>query len=248
MNIKMLSTLMVILICQNFNVRAEDCPHLAFGQPKQSDLNFCRGGYAIGYNTTLKSADWVAYKLDKDLNGGVDRQDDFREDTDIPHQYRTTVDDYIEPIFDMGHLGNSESIDRSISDNSETFLMSNMVPQLPGHNRSIWKGLENRERKWANNREYVFVYTGPIYEMPIRYIGNKVPVPSSLWKIIYSPAEQKAIAYLIPHQKLKTAQLDKYLVSIDDIESITGLDFLSTLQDVTEFDVESETARRQWKR
>jgi len=36
--------------------------------------------------------------------------------------------------------------DASIQMNSETFLLSNMVPQLPGLNRAGWKGLENRER------------------------------------------------------------------------------------------------------
>lgn len=230
------------------NQKLNNCSHVAYGQPSVEDYNFCRIGYAIGYDKTLKSAVWVAYKLERDLKGGVERQDDFREDTDIEYQYRTTVEDYSEPVYDMGHLANSESVDTSIKANSETFLMSNMVPQLPGHNRSIWKGLENRERKWANNRGHVVVYTGPIYDKEPKYIGNKVPVPASLWKIIYSPTTDDVIAFLIPHQKLKTSQLNQFIVSVDDIEALTNLDFLNKLNPNNEKSLEAIKHKSQWKK
>ncbi len=121
-----------------------------------------------------------------------------------------------------------------------------MTPQLPGHNTSIWKGLENRERKWANKRGRVIVLAGPVYQADILYIGNKVPVPSAYWKVIYDPAKQEAIAYLIPHKKLKTKQLDNYLVSIDHIEAMYDLDLLSLLDDQLEADIEKVTQLKQW--
>ncbi|MFT5852139.1 MAG: endonuclease G [Colwellia sp.] len=223
-----------------------NCEHVPYGKPAQNTTDFCREGYALGYDMELKSAKWVSYKLLRDLKGGVDRQDDFREDPDIPSRYRTTVKDYVEPIYDMGHLGNSESIDQSVLANSQTFLMSNMVPQLPGHNRSIWKGLENRERKYADKLGMVFVFTGPIYSNPLHYIGNKVPVPSALWKVIYSPSTNKVIAFLIPHEKLKTSQLNKYLVSVDEIERISGLDLFESFDDVKENSLESYKSPKQW--
>lgn len=125
------------------------CAHLKYGIPSNSDQIMCRLGYAIGYNYEKKSADWVAYQLKQETTPGVERQNDFRVDPDIPTPFQTTPEDYDEPVYDLGHLANSESIDQSIEANSETFLMSNMVPQLPRHNGAIWKGLENRERKWA---------------------------------------------------------------------------------------------------
>jgi endonuclease G len=225
---------------------SEDCLHTPFGKPSTTTTNFCREGYALGYDMSMKSAKWVSYRLETDIHGGVDRQDDFREDPQIPKEFRTTVKDYVEPIYDMGHLGNSESIDQSKTANSETFLMSNMVPQLPGHNRSIWKGLENRERKWANQLGLVYVYTGPIYEKPYTHIGNNVPVPTALWKIIYAPTKNKMIAFIIPHKKLKTSQLNKYLVSVDDVELASGLDFFKTFNDLKEDELESLKNTRQW--
>ena len=37
--------------------------HFAFGIPGQSDQLLCRTGYAVGYNYSRKTADWVAYRL-----------------------------------------------------------------------------------------------------------------------------------------------------------------------------------------
>ena len=157
----------VILNLFLFQSDAYACSHLQLGEPYASDQVICREGYAIGYNYTMKAADWVAYKLEKQVDGeGVDRTDDFREDLDIPVDYRTMPSDYNEPVYHQGHLANSESIDTSGNAMSETFLMSNMVPQLPTHNTGIWKGLENRERKWANKRNLVFVFTCLLYTSP----------------------------------------------------------------------------------
>jgi len=222
------------------------CSHLTYGTPKQSDEVLCREGYALGYNNQLKSAEWVSYVLDKETTPGVPRRNDFRPDEDIPAPYRTTPEDYQEPIYSKGHLANSESIDRTRRANSETFLMSNMTPQLPGHNRAIWKGLENRERKWANARGRVLVLAGPGYSSRPKHIGNNVPVPDEYWKVIYDPALEEAIAFIIPHKNLKTAQLNNYLSSVDEVESKFGLDLLSSLDDSAEARVERMKLSRQW--
>ena len=239
----------LILILYSFASSADvnNCEHIPYGKPSLSTTDFCRTGYALGYDMKMKSAIWVSYRLERDIVGGVDRQNDFREDLQIPKKFRTTVSDYVEPVYDMGHLANSESIDKSELANSETFLISNMVPQRPGHNRSIWKGLENRERKYANKLGLVYVFTGPIYNEHVEYIGDRVPVPSALWKIIYSPSQNKAITFIIPHEKLKTSQLNKFISSIDDLEKLTGLDFFTSFDNAKEERLESFTYKKQWK-
>ena len=246
MNRKALISL-VIALCFNSEILSA-CPHLEFGSPKQSDMVDCRLGYAIGYDYTRKSAEWVAYRLEKQIGEGVERTNDFRPDPKIPPQYQTTSDDYDEPIYQQGHLANSESIDGSDASMSETFFMSNMVPQLPTHNTGIWKGLENRERKWANKRGVVYVFTGPVYRGQIATIGkNQVPVPSHLWKVVYDPTNEEAIAYLIDHKNLYTRDLDNYVASIDDIEAITGLDLLSQITLAKQAVIESVKQPKQWK-
>lgn len=227
------------------SVQAQACIHLSLGTPKDSDFVDCRLGYAIGYNYSNKSLEWVAYELTNQVGEGVDRTDDFRIDPEIPAAYRTTPDK-TEPYYDQGHMANSESLDGSKEMMSETFFMSNMVPQLPKHNRAIWKGLENRERKVANNRSRVFVFSGPLYEGTVAFIGNNVPVPSHLWKVIFVPATSTGIAYIIDHKDLKTSQLKHYITSIDEIESRAGIDLLSALPGLA--NLESRTEPRVWSK
>ena len=235
----------VFLYCISLPVSAI-CPHLETGIPKQSDQVLCREGYALGYNYNLKSAEWVSYRLDREVRPGVERHDNFRVDPDIPTQYQTTPKDYKEPVYHLGHLANAESIDKTLTASSETFLMSNIVPQLPGHNIGIWKGIENRERKWADIKGVVYVVLGVIYKEPIAYIGDRVPVPSAFWKVVFDPIGKRVIAYLTPHKKLYTRDLPKYMVSVDEIEREAGVDLLSFLSVSDQRVIESEPAKTQW--
>lgn len=221
-----------------FSTLTQACIYQKWGTPKQSDFVHCYVGYDMGYSYASKASEWVMYEVEGTQAAEVERQNDFRENTDLPTAYRTYPTDYDEPVYDQGHLANSESINDSIAANSETFLMSNMVPQDHTNNIGIWKGLENRERKWAKERGEVLVMVGALYEGTIATIGtSQVLVPSHLWKVIYDPIANEAIAYIIPNQPLYTAELDNYLVSVDDVEARAGIDLLSNMQ-VNEADPE----------
>ena len=53
-------------------------------------------------------------------------------------------------------------------------------------------------------------------------------------------------SFLIPHKPLKTSQLDKYLVSIDEIESLHSIDVLNRLSDALENKIERVKLLKQW--
>ncbi len=223
------------------------CVHLEFGTPSNSDQILCREGYAIGYNYSRRLADWAAYRLTPEIiNGTADRQNGFRVDTSIPKLFRVPPASYLGSGYDRGHLAPSESLDLTEAINSETLLLSNMAPQLAGLNRGVWKGLENRERKWTIERGESYVYIGMLYEGKIKYIDKSVPIPSHFFKVIYSPTDGEAIAYLFPHERISTRDLDEYLVSINEIEVRSGLNILSNLDDREEERIESTAQERQW--
>lgn len=222
-------------------VSDEQCVHTVLGIPKQSDFIECRDGYAVGYSYSRKSAEWVSYMLMDRTWNAVKRQDDFRPDVKIPKEYRTYNEDYEEPIYDRGHLAPSDSINFSIEANSDTFLMSNIVPQMPGHNRSIWKGIENYERRLAKIKKSVYVITGVIYpsnKKGLKTIGEGVPVPEKFWKVIFSPSTLEGIGFLTKHEPIKSSEMVNNIASIDEIESASGLDLLSLLVDKIEVEVE----------
>lgn len=210
--------------------------HLRYGVPYDSDKILCRAGYALGYNYSNKTADWVVYRVTKNSVHGFnyDRLDNFVEDEDIPKRYRSTASDYDEPVYDRGHMAPSEAIDFSRLANDETFYYSNMVPQLDKFNRhGLWKKSENLTRKIVISRMLLYVIAGTHYEGSTKSIGgNKVRVPSHFYKIIYDPVNDDVIAFWFPHTNSPASKdLKDYIKTIKYIENKTGHRFLEQVED-----------------
>jgi endonuclease G len=132
----------------------------------------------------------------------------------------------------------------------ECFFLSNMVPQVGvGMNQGIWKDLEEHIRDWAIARGEVYIFTGPIYDDGAKKtIGaDKVAVPTHLYKIVYDPHKTEAIAFIMPNQKLNTADMPKYIVTTRDVEKKTGLDFLSNLDKHVQDIIETKKPTGLWQ-
>ena len=170
----------------------------------------------------------------------MERSDDFRADLELPRDCRKELYDF-SGAYDRGHLVSSETLDGNREMNSETFLLSNMSPQLGGFNRAIWKGLENRERKWARMNGKLHVITGPVFVAKVsKKMMGRIPVPTHFYKILFDPTKGQALSFLIPHRVLKTGSLGRFRMSIDQIEKVTGIDFFSGLEDEIEDRLESQ--------
>jgi endonuclease G, mitochondrial len=57
----------------------------------------------------------------------------------------------------------SATVDFSYKSMMESFLLTNMAPQLPSLNRQGWKHLESYIRDLTNKRGKLYVVTGVIY-------------------------------------------------------------------------------------
>jgi endonuclease G len=133
-----------------------------------------------------------------------------------------------------------------------TYMFSNMCPQHGDFNSGIWKGLKNRVRKWAKKKGKIYVITGAVFDKDgdqqrdadadanrmVSENGNKrVAVPTHFYKIILHTRPNgfiESMAFLLPHDDDPPPTSDEILVnmlkSIDDIEKITGIDFLADLR------------------
>lgn len=231
--------------------------HLMFGNPGGVDQVLCRTGYAVGYSYAHKGPSWVAYSITSASvysNYAVERQDDFRSDAEIPEDHRGTPEDYEEPVFDRGHMADSAVIDFTVTANSETFLMSNMTPQIPEMNRAVfgkngaWGALEHKIRSWIKMRGHLYVIAGALYGDGTDTIGDGVGVPEFLYKIVVDVRTANAIAFLFPAMDENTGgDLSGYIRSVDELEEITGLDYLTDLADEVEYRVESASEQVVWK-
>lgn len=229
--------LAVVLLSFATLVSANDidtkCKHLVvYGAPVKAEGNnqyLCRTAYAVNYNYVTKVPFYaVEHITAANLVKNAPRKDDFREDPEIPAQHRATLADYTGMGFDRGHVAPAADMTFSAQAMSESFFLSNMMPQVPGNNRGIWKYLEENVRYWVQVKGEVYVITGTLFDAQPKMM-NKVAIPSHVYKIVIDPKSGKQIAYLFPNEKLDPKLIDNYAVSVATIEQKTGINFSPAL-------------------
>ncbi|TDB64462.1 DNA/RNA non-specific endonuclease [Arundinibacter roseus] len=210
-----------------------------------------RVGYTLKYVEKYEQAAWVAYVLqDEQIVGGEERENEFMPDPVVKSGTAITTD-YTKSGFDRGHLAPAADFKNSYQVMKETFYMSNISPQHPQFNRGIWLELEKMVRIWAVKYKKVYVVTGPVLKNGLPTIGriNKVAVPEQFYKVILyvNPPYVKGIAFLMKNEPSQQ-ELSTFVVSIDQIEKLTGIDFFPRLPDAIESKIEAKSKPGEWFR
>ena len=209
---------------------------------KRNEIRLNRTGFTISYNNFYKVPNWVAWELTRqETTGNEERKSKFLPDPDLPEP-RVEHSDYTHSGYDRGHMAPAADMKWSEKAMQESFYMSNICPQNQKLNRDDWGDLENECRTWAKKYRNVYIVCGPIYDSsnPKRIGQHKVAVPDRFFKVvlIYNRKNPVAMGFLFEniagHHKL-----EKYMVSVDTLETITGLDFFSQLPDNIEKQVEA---------
>jgi endonuclease G, mitochondrial len=184
-------------------------------------------GFTLSYNEEHEQANWVAYELSYDkIDGSEKRTNKFLPDPNVSTQTANDKD-YYKSGYDRGHLAPAGDMTWSEEAMRSSFYYSNMSPQVPKFNRGIWKKLEEQIRTWALRDSLLFIATGPILEKVLPYIGdNKVSVPKYYYKVIidYYGNEKKGIGFIMANES-SSKPLSNFIVSIDSIEKLTGINF-----------------------
>jgi endonuclease G len=109
----------------------------------------------------------------------------------------------------------------------ESFLMTNMMPQLGGLNRGIWKLLETTIRGWVVQRQQSYtIYAGPIYSAGDPTIGaNRVTVPHAFYKIVINTTTGETLGWVFPQAVNLGNDLTRFRAPISNIQQQTGLRF-----------------------
>ena len=194
--------------------------------------------YTLSYKEAYEQPEWVAYILTKAsiIKPNVKRERDFLPDPNVS-TYSATTDDYKGSGYTRGHMVPAGDMAFDATAMRETFYMSNMSPQLRQLNGGIWRELEENVRDWAYKADSLYVISGPILTNPIKKIGrkNRVSVPSAFYKVLLDNKgpEKKAIGFIIPHE-LSEKRLESYMVSVSDIEAVTGMKFFANMSNQQE--------------
>lgn len=204
--------------------------------------------YTLSYNEKYEQAEWVAYELKKSYvrSSNFDRPY-FIED---PKVKTGSADwrNYKKSGYDKGHLCPAGDMGFAINAYNDTFFTSNISPQLHDFNGGVWNRLEQKVRYWATKYDGVYVITAGVLQPNLKTIGEEqVLVPNYFYKIVLdnSNGQYKMIAFLVPNEK-SNKPLYEFVVSVDSIEKMTGIDFFPKLDDKTENSLEQRSDYKSW--
>jgi endonuclease G len=204
--------------------------------------------YTLSYNEKHEQAEWIAYVLKPSHLKKIDRKRPYFIYDKSVKTKSANYRNYKKSGYDKGHLCPAGDRRFSLEAFNETFLTSNISPQNHEFNAGIWNRLEQKTRYWTKKYGKLYVITGGVLTENLKTIGKeKVSVPNQFYKIIfdYTEPEIKAIAFLMPNKNVNKA-LYKYVVSIDEIERLTGIDFFPALPNDLERKLEAKSDYKGW--
>ncbi len=233
-----------------------DSPHLLLGNPSGATATVTtpnnylieRPQYALSYNRDKGIPNWVSWQLNKSWLGTLERPA-FRPDTTLPEGwYEVKPSDYTNSGFDRGHIIPAADRNNTEEDSAAVFLMSNIIPQAPDNNRGPWEQLESYSRQLAKQEKELYIVAGTSGIGGVGSNGGettlakgKVTVPARTWKIIVvldTPGlglsgitkNTRVIAVNLPNEQgIKEVKWTQYRTSVDQLEKLTGYDFLSNV-------------------
>lgn len=222
--------------------------------------------YGVNFSTewdcTKKSQRWSCYQMHAGNTGGnVGRyQDGYPYDELLDHtNYFNNNGEPFDPFwgsgYDHGHICPSADRQYSTEANRQTFFLTNMQPQRNVFNAGVWAAMEQQVRDWNRGsfRDTLYVCKGGTIDRDdqIRgYIQSQMIIPKFFFMALLckNASGYKALGFWIEHKDKDSDypknnqgnyQLSPYVVSIRELETLTGIDFFCNLDDETEEHVET---------
>lgn len=221
------------------------------GLPAPSDVTIIdRGHFKIGWSNTLRHPLWCAYHVTRDFNYDIKKRPNFTKDPSISTAPKP--DAYTKSGYDRGHMAPNFAIASRYGEEAQrlTFRMSNIAPQTPNLNRGVWRNVEHRIAElWTARYGEIWVVVGCIPSRSKKEIpGTGIDIPTHFYQVIIAQEgmDVRALAMIFPQNVPWSAWAARNLISIKELEELTGLDFNPELPAFIQDPLESELPSRLW--
>jgi DNA/RNA endonuclease G (NUC1) len=235
-------------------VAASVAAHLPWGvpaptAPATNEMQLVQADYVIDYDADLRVPIWTAeHIVATRLDPSVPRTDCFRRDPRLDRLASPALDDYARSGYDRGHLAPFANQRTSAMAGNNSFILTNMAPQLGAFNSGIWGRLEDKAREWAGRHPDLYVLSGSVFDRDGDGLrdpdgaashmatngGGRVGIPTHFFKIVAyrgTGGQVETVAFLMPHVATRprgaaaiAAYLTAHITDIATIERLTGLD------------------------
>lgn len=223
--------------------------------PAPSDIQVLqRGEFAVGWSPSLKHPVWVAYHVppcgDSTTTAPADpaKRPSFQKDRSVESSPAASA--YEGSGYDRGHLAPNYAIATRFGEDAQkrTFLMTNIAPQAPSLNQGAWRDVEHRIASlWSGRYGEIWVIVGALPGRGER-LPSGVEVPSAFYQVVVAQTEDgvRALAVVLPQEIPQNAYPARYIVSIAELESLTGIDFLPELDSFIAKPLKAQKPTRMW--
>ncbi|CAD5112474.1 DgyrCDS1695 [Dimorphilus gyrociliatus] len=219
---------------------------LPLGEPfsKSPYKRLIQRNYAIGYKESLETPLFVAFQVLKPINSILDngsKVNDLKNCTRPDVRIRTSrcnVDNsmLLTKLFPPELSPNS-------NDNN-TDIRTNAVKMNKQFADTVWIHLIRLIEEYGEKFNLINVILGPVFDSNRDGIVDESPadVPTHFYAVLYGNLTDKIVSIVIPHKEIsdcvkKYPLIDyfkKHIVSLKDLELITGLIFFTKLRNVPE--------------
>lgn len=225
-------------------------PHRT-GAPAAEDIRVIdRGEFMIGWSDSLRHPVWCAYHVTQKAVNEAGKRPGFTQDRSVPKAPKPG--DYTKSGYDRGHMVPNYAIITRYGEEArrKTFKMSNIAPQTPALNRGVWREVEHRIADlWTARYGEIWVIVGCISDGGGETVsGTDIDVPSAYYQIVIAQEGMnvRALAMLFDRDVAWREWAARNIISIDELEKLTGLDFNPELPAFIQDPLEAETPSRLW--
>jgi len=226
-----------------------------------------RVNYAVEWDCDKKSQRWSCYQMHKGYTGSYSRVvDGYLNDPSLNKDDYWETDYIYKSGYEHGHICPNADRKYSYMANYQTFYMTNIQPQYhkfngytsSGADRSegLWYRMEGKVRDWtpSSTNDTLYVCKGGTIDNEDQIIGRingKLIIPKYFFMacLMKNSMGYRAIGFWAEQQSNEwhdDEPLSTYVVTIDKLEELTGIDFFCNLPDNIENEVESKVALKAW--
>ena len=129
----------------------------------------------------------------------------------------------------------------------DSFAFTNICPQTERCKSGVWNNIETTCREWAIDYDDIYIVCGPIYDgIPERMGPNEIAIPDAFFKVVICMnGKKKGIGFICDNINASQS-MKKCVVTIEEIERLTGIDFFPNLNSRDRHTIEEKANLKDW--
>jgi len=227
-------------------VKSDELTDIAVKNKDEYILN--HSTFTIRYDTEEKIPVLISWNLSKCFLGDIKRIGGFIQDKLLPKNFvRVLSSDYTNSGYDRGHICPSGDRTRIKEENKETFVMTNIVPQISVTNRKVWYYFEQWLRSLVKTTDKELYIISGVFQTKGKISKKEIGVPENLFKCVLiiddgdedlkrinaRETDTQSLCIMVTNDKTNinniTNDWKDYIIDLDTIETLINYDLFNKI-------------------